>query len=83
MAELVFNIPDVSMTATWTIAYRRMSGSIFYGDLTGATGASSTKSVVISGIPSGENVKRAMLTATISVTGDTGKIGSSQLTINN
>jgi hypothetical protein len=69
MAELVFNIPDVTLTAQFTIAFRRMSGSIFYGDMTSATPASTTRTVHIEGIPDGENVKRAMLTATVNPVG--------------
>lgn len=51
MAELVFSIPDVTLTAQFTIAFRRMSGSVFYGDLTSAVPASTSRTIHIEGIP--------------------------------
>lgn len=70
MTELVFNLPNISIGVNWTINYLNASGSEFAGSQ--GTKGSGTKdsSVLITGLPEGEVVRRAVLTADISYTGD-------------
>lgn len=70
MAELVFNLSDVSLTSSWTV-YRDLSptGAVESETIKNIIYGSASRSVVISGIPSGEHVMKAVLTANIATYG--------------
>lgn len=70
MAELVFNLGDITLTSTWTVNIYELG----YGTervVTDLKGESALRTIHITGIPEGENVKRAMLTATFNRVGAT------------
>lgn len=70
MAELVFTLSNVSLTSSWTV-YRDLSstGAVESETIKNITSGSASRSVAISGIPSGEHVMKAVLTATITTSG--------------
>lgn len=73
MAELVFNLVDVTLDTSWTV-FREAQGKEDNVDVpysTNIVGSRVTRSITISGIPDGEVVKRAMLTATLKRVGMT------------
>ena len=72
MAELVFNFDDVALTTSWTVLRGNLkTGERWEPYATDITSAYGTRSVMIDGIPEGEVVKRAILTATLNRTGTT------------
>lgn len=74
MAQLIFNIPDFDLSSTWVLQYDKLNEETgFYeADLLISQSASDIKTVSITGIPEGENVQKAVLSATINLVGDVG-----------
>lgn len=87
MAELVFHIDDFSLTANWSINFsaQHMHPTLgyFYGQLNSATPGTATKVVHITGIPEGERVQKAVLTANLNITGDVEISDTETIAVNN